>query len=1073
MENIYFKNYCRWISRFFRITAFGLVAMLLSSNAFAQDGQVVKGKVTGLVDNSPIPGVSILIKGSTTGTTTDANGDFSIQAKPSDVIVFSFIGYLNEEIVVGNRTQIDVSLSESMEQLSEVVVIGYGVQEKKLVTGATVQVKGDDIQKLSTVSPIAALQSQVPGVNITKTSGEPGAGFKILIRGAGTTGNSAPLYVVDGVIRGDISYLNPADIQSVDVLKDAASAAIYGSRAANGVVLVTTKRGKKGQKMSVTYNGYYGAQNVYKRLPLLTAKEYMVIQNEGQVNSGLKPIDWESQLAPGDYERIQNGTWNGTNWLKEIENKNAPLQSHALTLAGGSESSIFSAGLSYTSQEGIYGKPVQSVYDRYTFRINSEHTIIKSNSKEFDILKIGQNLTYSYTNNHGIGTGNMWWNDIYNTIQSDPLLPMYATDAADPAYPYHSPIPWNSLASNPVGSMVYGRGSNENKSHALNANFYAELQPLKGLTLRSAFSVSPGFNSYRGWTPTYNLGPNNKNTANGVSQSMSGGLGGWLNTNTLNYKFSLMNDHHLDVLVGQSAERWGLGESLSTSNKNSLFNDFEHAWISNANVNTTATISGAPWQKGGMLSFFGRVNYDYKDTYLLSLIMRRDGSSNLAQGHNWDNFPSVSAGWVLTNERFFESIKSVVDFLKIRGSWGLNGNQSVAPNQDQALITFNNPGSNVFANYYFGSSKITPSLGAFPNNIPNKNLKWETTEQLDIGLDATFLNSKVTLSFDYYKKTTHDWIVAAPILASWGVQNAPSINGGEIENKGVEIALGYNDNIGSDFRFSVNGNISFNHNQVMRLDNSQGIINAVGVKLWGNGTYVARAEVGHPIGYFYGYKTAGIFQNVAEIQNYKDAEGNVIQPNAVPGDVKFVDTDGVGGITEFDQVSIGNPNPKYTFGLNLTAAYKGFDLSVNSYGVGGNQIARNWHDAGSARNNYTTEILGRWHGEGTSNTIPRVTSGSSINQTFNSDLSIENGSYYRLSNLTLGYNFKTLLPSMPLNQFRLFVTAQNLFTVTKYSGMDPEIGTSTDDGNYGWSKGVDLGFYPNPRTFMVGATLQF
>ncbi len=1079
MKKIYLKKYTTsaepdgFLQKLYRMAALAFVAVLLSTGAFAQDEHVVKGNVKAISDKSPLPGVSVLIKGTATGTTTDAEGNFSLQAKPSDVIVVSFIGFTPEEVEIGNQTQLEVFLVESIGQLAEVVVVGYGVQQKKLITGATVQVKGEDIERMNTVSPLTALQSQTPGVNITKVSGEPGAGFKVNIRGIGTTGNSQPLYVVDGVPRGDISYLTPTDIQSIDILKDAASAAIYGSRAANGVVLVTTKRGKKGKKMQLSYDGYYGVQNVYKRLPLLNASEYMLIQNEGQVNSGLKPYDWEAQLAPGDYQRVQDGTWNGTNWLKEMENKNAPMQSHAINFTGGSDASIYSAGLSYTSQEGIYGNPVPSVYDRYTFRINSEHTVLKNENKDFDLLKIGENLTYSFTKNHGIGTGNMYWNDIYNAIQADPLLPMYATSATDPAYPYHSPIPWNSLASNPVGSMVNQRGYNENKSHSLNANFYFELQPIKGLTYRSSFAVSPSFNSYRSFTPTYQLGPNNTNQVNGVTQNMGGGLG-WIYTNTLNYQFAVAGDHHFNVLAGQSAERWGLGESLGVTNKNSVFTDFEHAYIDNANVNSTATLSGAPWGKGGILSYFGRINYDYRDTYLLTLVMRTDASSNFAKGYRWGKFPSVSAGWVLTNEPFTESIKSVVDFLKVRASWGQNGNQSIPGFQYLSLITFNDPANSVFSNYYFGSAKTTPSLGAFPVNLPTPDLKWETSEQLDLGIDANFLNSKVSLALDYYVKTTKDWLVDAPVLASWGVQKAPFINGGEVQNKGLEIALGLNDQIGSDFRFGVNVNASINKNTVTRIDNQQGIINATNVKLWGNGTYVSRAEVGKPIGYFYGFKTAGIFQNEQEILDYKNAEGKVIMPNAVPGDVRFVDTDGNGSITDLDRTLIGDPNPNYTIGLNLNASYKGFDIAVTTYGVGGNQIARNWHDAGAARNNYTTEILGRWHGEGTSNRLPRVTSGSTINQTYNSDLSIEDGSYYRISNVTIGYNLKNLIKSLPMiEQIRIYVTAQNLYTFTSYSGMDPEIGTSTDDSGFSWSRGVDLGFYPNPRTFMVGANIKF
>jgi TonB-linked SusC/RagA family outer membrane protein len=519
-----------------------------------------------------------------------------------------------------------------------------------------------------------------------------------------------------------------------------------------------------------------------------------------------------------------------------------------------------------------------------------------------------------------------------------------------------------------------------------------------------------------------------------------------------------------------SAERWGLGENLSTTNTGSVFSDFEHAYIDNANVPATSSISGSPWGKGGILSYFGRVNYDYKETYMLTLVLRADASSNFAKGHRWGTFPSVSAGWLVSNEQFMESAKSFLNFLKIRGSWGQNGNQSIPGFQYVSQIAYNTDATR--ANYYFNSDKETPTLGAYPLNIPTFDLKWETSEQLDLGFDTRFLNSKMNISFDYYKKTTKDWLVAAPILASWGVDNAPYINGGEIVNKGIEIALGWNDNVG-DFTYGISGNMSYNHNEVTDIKNSQKLINANNVKLWGNGPYVARAQVGFPVGYFWGYKTVGIFQNEAEVANYKNSEGKVIMPNALPGDVKFVDTNGDGVIDDNDKVMIGDPNPNFIYSLNLKAGYKGFDLLVTFYGVAGNQIARCWHDAGQGDNNYTTEILNRWHGEGTSNKIPRVTAGSSINFQYTSDLQIENGDYLRVSNLTLGYDIKKLVKAIPLQQLRLFFTVQNLFTFTKYSGMDPEIGTSTDDTNYGWGKGVDLGFYPSPRTVMIGASVKF
>jgi TonB-linked SusC/RagA family outer membrane protein len=1045
-----------------------IVILGFSAHVSAQQTKTLTGTVYG-ENNETMPGAAIMVKGTTIGTTADADGKFTLKV-PSTAksLTVSFIGMQPQEVSIGTSNQINVTLLKSTTSLDEVVVVGYGVQKKKLVTGATVQIKGDAIQKLNTTSPLTALQSQTPGVIIIKKSGEPGGGFKVNIRGVGTTGNSQPLYIVDGVSRGNIDYLNPSDIESIDVLKDAASAAIYGSRASNGVILVTTKQGKAG-KAVISLDSYYGVQNPYKILPLLNAKEYAMIMNEANVNSGLKPYDFAKILGADSWASIQNGTWNGTNWLKEMENRNAPIQSHALNITGGGPLSVYSIGLSYTSQDGIFGKPVQSNYDRYTVRVNTEHLVYKKN--DLDIIKVGENISFTNTQNHGIGTGNMYWNDISNAVKIPPFLPLWEKDANgnDIVGTYHKAIPWNTNNINPIGAMVYQRGYNQSKNYNLNSNAYVVIQPLKGLKFRSSFGINYSSNTYRAFTPIYNLGAISQSTYNSVSQNMSMGMG-WSFENTLNYDFKIKN-HNISALVGTSAERGGLGEGLSVGSRNSVFDDFRHAYIDNANSSVNSTIGGGPWDKYGLESYFGRVNYDYKETYMMTLVMRADASSNFAEGHRWGYFPSVSGGWVLTNEDFMKSGSSKIDFLKLRASWGQNGNQSIPGFQYISLIEFNKTATP--ANYYFDPTKTLPSLGAYPGNLPTPDLSWETSEQLDLGIDARFFANKLTLALDYYNKKTKDWLVAAPVLGSWGVNNKPYINGGDITNQGVEIALNWNSNVG-EFKYGVNANLGYNKNKVTRIDNGQGIINADNVKLWGNGPYIARAQVGYPIGYFWGYNTAGIFQNIAQVQGYKNSKGEAIMPTAQPGDVIFVDKNDDGIIDDKDKVMIGDPNPDFLYSFNMNCEYKGFDFAVTTNGVVGNQIARSWHDAGDgATQNFTTAILGRWHGEGTSNTIPRVLNGSSINQQYTSDLDIENGDYLRINNVTLGYDFKKLFKSLPFQQLRFYLTVQNLYTFTKYSGMDPEIGTSTDDSGAGWVNGVDLGFYPNPRTVMFGASIKF
>jgi TonB-dependent starch-binding outer membrane protein SusC len=1039
--------------------------LLLTIGLWAQ--RTISGKVVDSEFSEPIPGVNVLLKGTTEGTITDMNGMFSLLV-PSDeaVIVASFIGYKSQEILVGTKATFNITLQADVTSLNEVVAVGYGVQQKRLVTGSTIQVKGDDIRKQSTVSPLTALQSQAPGVNITKTSGEPGAAFKVIVRGIGTVGNSNPIYVVDGMVVGNIDYLAPADIESFDVLKDAASAAIYGSRAANGVVLVTTKKGKQG-KAAVTYDGFYGVQNVYKTLPLLNAQEYALIQNEAQVNSGLKAYDFASLMDPGDWEKIQNGTWKGTNWLKEMENPNAPVQSHAINITGGNDMSTYSIGSSYSSQEGIYGKPVQSNYEQFTFRVNSDHVLLKKNNR--DIVKFGETVAYTYSERNGIGTGNMYWNDINGAAKVSPFLPLWAKDANgnEMVGTYHYAIPWNTNQANPIGAMVYQRGYNLSKNDNLRVNAYLEIEPIKGLKWRSAFGFNQSGNTYRSYSPVYELAPNSKRTEDQTTQNMGKGHG-WIFDNTLTYKFSVAEKHNFNVMAGTSAEKYGIGENLGVTNLNNVFDDFDHAYIDNANDPIKAAISGAPWRAGQILSYFGRINYDYKETYMLTLIMRADGSSNFDSGYRWANFPSVSGGWVVTNEPFMESISDVMDFLKLRASWGQNGNQTVDPFLYLSNIAYSS--STNPSNYYFGDTKNTVSKGAYPSNIPAPDLSWETSQQANIGLDARFLKSRLNLALDFYNKKTKDWLLSVPVPSDWGVSTVPA-NAGDVVNKGVEVGLGWNDNINT-FKYGVNANLSYNNNEVVRLDNGQGIINATDVKLWGNGPSIARAEVGHSLGYFWGYSTAGIFQNEEQIANYKNSAGKVIMPTAVPGDVIYVDRNDDGAIDDKDKHDIGSSHPDFLFAFNFNCEFKGFDLSVNTNGAMGGEIARSWHDAGGPLDNYTTAILKRWHGEGTSNRIPRVTNGSHINQQYTKDIDLESGDFYRISNVTLGYDVKKVLPKLPLGQLRVYCSVQNLYTFTGYSGQDPEIGTSTSTDTR-WVSGVDLGFYPLPRTYLIGANIKF
>ncbi|MDR3367458.1 MAG: TonB-dependent receptor [Prevotellaceae bacterium] len=1045
-----------------------LILSALSIAGYAQNRQV-----SGVVVDpagAPVVGASVLAKGTTTGTLTDPEGRFTMYVPESVTsLAVRYIGYVEAEAPVG--TNIRIVLQADEKAIDEVVVMGYGVQKKKLVTGATVQVGGDDLQKLSTISPLTAMQSQTPGVHILQSSGQPGESFKINIRGIGTTGNYQPLFVIDGVAGGNIDNLNPSDIESIDVLKDAASAAIYGARAANGVVLITTRQGRLGaERMSVSYDGYLGWQNVYKMASPLNAKQYMNIVDEGQFNIGASPYKWEDFLG-GDfngktlYEMIQSGEWEGTNWLDEIRNVNAPMQNHAINVTGGGNRSNFSMGFSYTSQEGIFGKPVQSTYDRYTFRLNSNHTILKH--KNLDIIKVGETLFYMQNSRQGIGIGSHYWNDISNMLRAAPFMPVYGSDGkyfdADDkeATGMNGYFP---AIVNPIGDMVYRRGSNLSKNHFMMASAHVEIQPVKNFVFRSQFGYMFSANSYRAFTPVFKLGPASaENTENDVSQN--GGMGfNYTWENTLNYKFSA-SEHHVDVLLGQSLEKSGFGESWGATNVNSSFDDFEHAWLDNtAAASATTTVSGSPWGQGALASFFGRINYDYKETYMLSLVMRADGSSNFARGHRWGYFPSVSAGWLLTNESFMDGATQYVDFLKLRGSWGQNGNSNIPNFQYMATVALDQ-----FAGYSFGNDKDGVTKGGYANVLPNVEVTWETSEQLDLGFDARFLRSRLSLAFDYYQKTTKDWLIQAPILAAYG-NNAPYINGGDVQNRGVELALSWNDNIAQDFRYSAGVNFAYNENEVLRIANSEGIIHGTASGLFQGAEEMYRAQVGFPIGYFYGYKSEGVFQNQADIDAWRAAGKGFLQDNPVPGDLKFSDLQPDGKIDEDDKGMIGDPHPDVTLGVNLSLSYRGLDLGLSAYGSFGQQIAKSYQKGDNIYENYTTEVYNRWYGEGTSNERPRLMGGNTVNYINVSDIYLEDGDFLKLSNITLGYDFKQLFKRLPFEQLRFYVTAQNLYTFTGYSGMDPEIGYSPGEA---WVSGIDLGYYPNPRTWLVGVNVKF
>ncbi len=1017
-------------------------------------------KVTGTVSDAmgPIIGASVVENGTGNGVVTDFDGHFALTVKPGTTLVISYVGYEKQEVKVGAESDLNITLREDSHSLEEVVVVGYGVQKKKLVTGATLQVKGDDVAKLNTTNPLQALQGQTPGMTIISESGQPGEGLKVNIRGLGTTGSSGPLYIIDGV-RGDISTVNPADIESIDVLKDAASAAIYGSQSANGVVLVTTKNGREG-KAIVGFDAYMGWQNAPRKIDMLNAQQYMTIMDEQNVNSGNSVYDWQNIRSIWRYDAEGNklGVID-TDWVDQMFKDNAQTYSANLSISGGTQKGNYAVSLGYMTQEGIVGGKDVSNYSRYNFRVNSEYQVIDN------FLKVGEQVSLIYYKRNGISVGNQYNNTLRGAFGTSPLAPVYS-DNGKYGSPYNdtSNSDWYNADGNPYGAMMTNT-NNKTQNMTITANAYAELEFIKNLKLRTTLGVKYDSNNYRSFSPMYHFSVYSLNdTRTGVSQSANDGLGiTW--TNTLSYNTKL-GEHNLDAMVGYEVYRTE-GQSIYGANGSLRdgFDTWQYAYLSNGTATNSEgglSVSETPWDQERMVSYFGRVGWNYKETYMATATVRRDGSSRFAKGHRFGTFPSISAGWVVTNEKFMEPVTSVMDYFKLRASWGQVGNQNIGNYMYLAPMSF----SNLYYNFGTTLGSDGDVWGARPTRLGNEDITWETSEQFDLGFDARFLDQRLNVNFDFYIKTTKDWLVQPPVLATVGT-GAPYINGGDVKNTGVELALSWNDRIGRDFHYYVNVNGAYNHNKVGNIPNEDGIIHGQSNMLYDNSTEFYRASNGEPIGYFWGFKTAGLFQNQQDIDQWVANGNGVLQSNPQPGDVKYYDINHDGTINDADKVNLGNGMPDFNYGFSLGFDWKGLDFSVTANGQAGNQIVQSYRNVGSTTANYTTQILDRWTGEGTSNKIPRVTN-TNVNYQF-SDLFIQDADFLRISNITLGYDFAKLLRCKYISQCRLYAQVQNAFTFTKYDGMDPEIGYGMD----GWVSGVDLGYYPRPRTFLFGVNLKF
>lgn len=1033
---------------------------------YAQNIQI-KGTVVSGTDNEPLPGVNVVVKGNTsTGTITDFNGTFTLSAPADAILSISYIGFKSQEIAVKGHKDIKIVLQEDSETLDEVVVVGYGVQKKSVVTASIAKVSADDLASTAPVRMDNALKGLASGVTVTSSSGQPGAAAQIRVRGVGTirteNGAADPLYIVDGMpLEGGLDYLNPNDIASIEVLKDAASGAVYGARAANGVILVTTKTGKIG-KTKVTYDFSYGWQSAWKKRDVLNASEYALMINEGAINAGIAP----KFSDPYSYGQ-------GTNWQDEVFNNNAPMMNHQVSVSGASEKVNYLFSLGFYTQDGIVGGNFdRSNYERLTLRSNTQYTLFDESKERnwLNSLKVTSNLSYARIKSTNFDDNSTWGTPLGSALALSPILNVYdeteeaikaqfdkygTTAEYTPVYDPHNgklfSIPGEfGEMSNPIAKLSLP--GDKHWSHKFVANFSAELQLWDNLKFKTSYGADLSFWGYDSYRPLYYLRSGESSTQSSAYSRKEDGTV-WQLENVLMYDKSI-DKHSFSVLLGQSAKK-SSGSYLYGSRNN--ITNYSRPYIDASTglaANADRDAAGAPSVDATLASIFARASYNYDERYMLQVTVRRDGSSRFGPNNHYAVFPSFSLGWNLTNEKFMNKRPNWLTTTKIRLSWGKNGNENIG-NFKYTVLT--SPGNNAI----FGSSENVIN-GVKASGLANPDLKWEESEQLDFGLDFGFFNNALTFTADYYKKKTNGMLMEMNIPFYVG-EAKPIGNVGKMENSGIELEAAYKFRV-SDWNFRVSANASYLKNKLIEYGNESGWENLDSFQGTGD---ISRAENGKPFPFFYGYKTAGIFQNTDEVKAYKNDKGELLQPTAVPGDVRFVDVDGNGIIDANDRTDIGKGMPDWTFGFNLGVSWKNFDLNMMWQGTAGNDIYDATRRTDIATSNLPSWMLNRWTGEGTSNRIPRFVQGDNVNWQ-SSDLYVYDGSYLRLKNIQLGYTLPAALTQKVfISSLRFYVAAENLFTFTKYHGFDPEISSG------GTSLGIDYGVYPQARVWTIGASLSF
>jgi TonB-linked SusC/RagA family outer membrane protein len=981
--------------------------------AFAQQA---KKQITGTVvdeTGSTVIGANVVEKGTTNGIVTDADGSFSLNVANSAVLQVSFIGYITQEIAVGNQTALQITLREDARGLEEIVVVGYGTQRRSDLIGSVGSVSEKALAGRATLTVEHALQGKVPGVMVTQRSGQPGAAPSVRIRGIGTLNNNDPLYIVDGVpLTNSMEIVNNQDIESIEILKDAASASIYGSRAGNGVVLITTKKGTAG-KPTVFYDGNIGYNEFSRRLDLLNTAEYTMIMDEAYVNGGGSAY-WKNLTPRAD-----------TDWQDQVFQRGI-VHAHSLGVKGSTDNARYYLVIGYDKQDGTL---INTMYKRYSVKSNVEVDVNKN-------LTVGMNLSYINRNYTDVDLGNSQ-GVLQSALRMPPTVPAYNEDGS---YGFQTMNEGDALS--PLTSADVSRGYNN--SYRTLVNVFGDYKILPSLRFRSNFSGDLQNWDYSNFRPTYDQGPQRNTLATLTERYNKDTSISFENFLTFDQKFNDL--HHVTAMIGQSVITYDVRYTTASKKgfpSNESYMRYFIAGTEQDQVTGGASNAGSrnDW---ALLSYFGRVNYSFADRYLFQFNMRADGSSRFGKNNKWGNFPSAAIGWRLSEEQFLKDVEWLSN-LKFKGSYGILGTMPTA------YYGFTSTLSQM--KYTMGVDQ-NPVIGYFPASVDNHDFKWETIYQTNVGFDMGLWDNKVAFTLEYYNKYTKDILQVLPLPGYSGTSGSLT-NIGEMKNRGIEFSLGINDRIG-DLSYSVSGNMATLKNEVVKLfDNDAPITQGE-----------SRTEVGRSIGEFYGYRTDGVFQNQAEIEAHK------VQPLAVPGDIRFKNLNGDDKLDAGDMDFIGSPIPTLTYGANISLEYKGIDFSLSLMGVGGNSLYYSQKHAmvnGGYAFNKVTAILDRWQKEGDRTSIPRVTTSSQNDNFRQSDFFIEDGSYLRLSNLQVGY---TLPPSLTrkigIQRTRFYLSVNNLYTFTKYSGYDPEI--TIDNPLYG---GYDITTYPVPRTVLLGLNLTF